>query len=205
VEVDMTPRSRLTLSAPLLLALALAGCATAPPGPPPEPSYTAIAIEHGRILEVEPVARPSNVPAGAMVGGLIGLIASGHHPGDKLAGMIAGAFVGGAVTAAAESALPAWMYTVGLLDGRTVRVVTEQPDLRRGDCVAVETDQFTNLRRVSGALCEPTPPEPDVPALAQRAQEDAARCSAAKEELLRARSRDEVDVAVRKVRVLCGT
>ena len=200
----MTPRSRLTLSAPLLLALALAGCATAPPGPPPEP-YTAIAIEHGRILEVEPVARPSNVPAGAMVGGLIGLIASGHHPGDKLAGMIAGAFVGGAVTAAAESALPAWMYTVGLLDGRTVRVVTEQPDLRRGDCVAVETDQFTNLRRVSGALCEPTPPEPDVPALAQRAQEDAARCSAAKEELLRARSRDEVDVAVRKVRVLCGT
>jgi hypothetical protein len=200
----MTPRSGLSLSAPLLLALTAAGCATSPPAPPPEP-HAAIVIDHGRILAVEPVARPSHVPAGAMVGGLIGLIASGHHPAEKLAGMIAGAFVGGAVTAAAESALPAWMYTVGLLDGRTVRVVTEQSDLRPGDCVAVETERFTNLRRVSGALCEPAPPEPDVPALAQRAQEDAARCTAAKEELLRAQSTEEVDVAVRKVRVLCGT
>lgn len=189
------------------LAVASAGCATAPPGPPPEP-YTAIAIEYGRIAAVERVARPSNAPAGALLGGLIGLVASGghhHHPADQLAAMIAGAFVGGAVTAAAESAMPGWMYTVGLLDGRTVRVVTEQPDLRPGDCVAVETAQFTNLRRVSGALCEPPPPEPDDAAVARTAQEDAARCSAAKEELLRARTAEEVDVAVRKVRVLCGT
>jgi outer membrane lipoprotein SlyB len=203
----MTSRPGLTLPS-LVAAVAVAsGCATSPEGPPPEP-YVAIAIEHGRIVEAEHVARPSNAPAGAMLGGLIGLVASGHHPhhpAEALAGMIAGAFVGGVVTAAAESAMPAWMYTVTLLDGRTVRIVTEQPDLRPGDCVAVETARFTNLRRVSGALCETAPSEPDDAALSQRAQEDAARCSAAKEELLRARSRDEVDVAVRKVRVLCGT
>ncbi|WP_242344474.1 hypothetical protein [Anaeromyxobacter terrae] len=200
----MTPRPRSTLAVPLLSALALLACATTPPGPPPEP-YTAIAVEHGTITAVERVARPSNAPAGAMVGGLIGLVASGHHPAEKLAGMIAGAFIGGAVTAASESALPSWIHTVTLLDGRAVQVVTEQADLRPGDCVQVETGRFTNLRRVSGALCEPAPPEPDDAALAQRAQEDAGRCSAAKEELLRARTREEVDVAVRKVRVLCGT
>jgi outer membrane lipoprotein SlyB len=201
----MTSRPRLAIAS-LVAELAFSsGCAHPPEGPPPEPYVT---IEHGRVVEAEHVARPSNAPAGALVGGLIGLLATGghhHHPADALAGLIAGAFVGGALTAAAESALPAWMYTVTLLDGRTVRVVTEQPDLRPGDCVAVETARFTNLRRVSGALCEPAPPEPYDPALARSAQEDAARCSAAKEELLRARDAAEVDVAVRKVRVLCGT
>lgn len=200
----MTPRRRCPLAVLLLLGLTLPRCATPPGGPPPAP-YVAIAVEHGRIVEVENVSGPSNAPAGAMLGGLVGLVASGHHPGEKLAGMIAGAFLGGALTAAAESRLPAWMYTVSLLDGRTVRVVTEQTDLRPGDCVAVETDRFTNLRRVSGALCDPAPPEPRDDALSRSVQEDAARCAAAKEELLRARGRDEVDVAVRKVRVLCGT
>ena len=188
----------------LLLPALIAGCVVAPPRPPPEP-YMAIAVEHGRITQVEVVRRPSSAPAGAMVGGLLGLILSGEHPGQKLAGMIGGAVAGGALTAAAEGPRQGWTYTVQLLDGRSERILTEQSDLRVGDCVAVETGGFTNLRRVSQAWCEPPPRAVDEERLEAEAQESAAQCQAAKKELLGARTKEDVDIAVRKVRVLCGT
>ena len=194
-------RSAAARAALALLAASVAGCASAPPGrPPPEP-YAPVAIEHGRITHAEWTQRPSSAPAGAAFGGLLGLLFSGPSPGERVLGVAAGATAGGVLTAAAEGTTQGWVFTVELAAGRQVRVLTEQADLRVGDCVAVETGRYVNLRRVSGALCDGPAPA----GWADRAQEDAARCEAAKEELLRAQGKEAVDAAVRKARVLCGT
>ena len=197
----MTRRARLCAA-----LFVVSACATTPPPSPPAP-YEPITIEHGRVVDAVLVRRPSAAPAGALVGGMFGLLASGHSPAEKLIGLMFGAAAGGALTAAAEGPLEGWTYTVQLEGARMVSVLTDQPGLRPGDCVAVETGRFVNLRRVSGALCEraPAPDGGEEPAFAAREQESAAQCHAAKEELLRARTREEVDVAVRKVRVLCDT
>jgi len=187
---------------PLAAAVALAGCAGAPPPPGPDP-YAPLTIEHGRITYVELAQRPSNAPAGAVFGGILGLLLSGPGAGEKLAGLAVGATAGGVLTAASEGPTQGWVFSIQFPDGRLARVMTEQGDLRVGDCVAVESGRWVNLRRVSGALCEPAPPPPDV--WEQRAREDASRCQAAKDELVRAQGREQVDAAVRKVRVLCGT
>ncbi len=191
----MTSRIALAAAAASLLACVVRA------GPPPEPPYQPITIQYGRIETVEAVERPSQAPAGAFVGGLLGLMLSGPSAAEKLVGMAAGAAGGAMVTAAAENASQTFAYGVRFLDGRAVRVIAEPLPLRPGDCVAVETGQWVNLRPVSPALCESAPrPDP----LADKAQADAARCHAAKEELLRAQGREAVGAAVRKVRVLCG-
>lgn len=186
-----------------LAAFSLAGCAAVQE--PPLEHHVPITIEHGRVVAVEHVQRPSSAPGGALVGGLLGLALSGDGAAEKLVGAVAGAAVGGTVTAAAEGPLTGWAYTVALRGGRAVRIVTEYGDLREGDCVALEHGRWANLRRVSPALCEPPPPpsyaERD---LAARERRGAEQCALAKEELVRAHTREEVDVAVRKVRVLCG-
>jgi len=184
------------------VALPLAGCVTTVPPPGPDP-YAPLAIEHGRITGVEPAQRPSSAPAGAVFGGILGLLLSGPSAGEKLAGMAVGATAGGVLTAASEGPTQGWVFTVQFPDGRLVRVMTEQADLRVGDCVAVETGRWVNLRRVSGAFCDAAPLPPD--GWEQRARDDAARCQAAKDELVGAQGREQVDAAVRKVRVLCGT
>jgi hypothetical protein len=182
-----------------LAALApLAGC-VAVHEVPPEP-YP-FRVDYGRVETVEVVARPSNAPAGAMVGGILGLILSGPSAAEKVVGMAAGATAGGVLTAAAEQSSPARAYGVRFPDGRLQRIYAEPLDLREGDCVAVESGRFVNVRRVSSAHCEPGPTPPPYPAKGER---DAQACAAAKEELLRAQGREAVDVAVRKVRVLCG-
>jgi hypothetical protein len=199
-----------TARAPALILLALAsggaGCIVQHRIPPP---YAPVSVEHGRVTGAELVQRPSAAPEGAVVGGLLGFLFSGGSAPEKLFGTFAGAAVGSAVAESNAGPRQGWIYTVQFLDGRSLRVMTERPDLRQGDCVAVESARYVNLRRVSDALCEPPPAAPG-PAegkvqgqIDERVQADASRCEAAKEELTRAKSREETEIAVRRVRVFC--
>lgn len=191
----------------LVLASSGAGCVVQHRVPPPY--GPPISVEHGRVTGAELVQRPSAAPEGAVVGGLLGFLFSGGSAPEKLFGTFAGAAVGSAVAESNAGPRQGWIYTVQFRDGRSLRVMTERPDLRQGDCVAVESARYVNLRRVSEALCEPPPAVPD-PArgraqgqIDERVQADASRCEAAKEELTRAKSREETEIAVRRVRVFC--
>ncbi len=190
--------SRVALLAGLAAVAPLAGC-VAVQDVPAEP-YP-FRIDYGRVESVEIVPRPSNAPAGAMVGGLLGLLLSGPSAAEKVVGVAAGATAGGVLTAAAEQSSPARAYGVRFADGRFQKIYAEPLELREGDCVAVESGRYVNVRRVSSAHCEPGPLPPPYP---RKGQSDAEQCAAAKEELLHAQGRDAVDAAVRKVRVLCG-
>jgi hypothetical protein len=191
-----------------------------------------VSVEHGRIVAAELVQRPSVSQQGAVVGGLLGFMLSGRSAPEKILGTFWGAAAGSAVAEANAGPRQAWGYTVQLGDGRLQRVLTERPDLRQGDCVAVEQARYANLRRVSDAFCAPAgppraaaslppaPAEPPVPAqppaaarppaepapdaaIDDKVQADAARCEEAKLGLERSKSREETEVALRKVRVFC--
>jgi hypothetical protein len=88
--------------------------------------------------------------------------------------------------------------------GSTTRIVTDQREIKVGDCVAVErVGQRANIRRVSAGHCEPSY------ATAARAVEDDARgaalkCDAAKQELADATTQEAADLAIRKMELLCN-
>lgn len=213
----------------VVLAVAVSGCVVERRLPP---QGRPVAVEHGRVVRAELLERHSAAQQGAVVGGLLGFMLSGRSAPEKIFGTFWGAAAGSAVAEANAGPRQAWGYTVQFRDGRTQRVLTERPDLRQGDCVAVESARYVNLRRVSDAFCAPpsatdatppAPPEaPQPPAAAQppepprlegerqpdaaiedKVQGDAARCEEAKDELARSKSREETEVAVRKVRVFC--
>lgn len=191
----------------LIVAVALAplavGCVVAEPVPT---HGRPIAVEHGRIVATEVVQRPSTAAQeGAMVGGFLGFLLSGRSLPEKVFGTFWGAAAGSAVAEANAGPRQGFVYTVRYGDGRTQRVLTERPDLRDGDCVAVESARYVNLRRVPDALCEPPPAAaaPAEPVIEERVQAQAARCEEAKDDLTRAKSKEETEIAVRKVRVFC--
>jgi hypothetical protein len=82
------------------------------------------------------------------------------------------------------------------MTGATEIVNSDQNDLIVGDCVVVEQGQYTNVRRVSSINCHlDQQPEHHVSA--------ANNCQKAKDELNQAKTNEEIEQAVIKVRTLC--
>lgn len=95
-------------------------------------------------------------------------------------------------------------YTVRGVDGGSVRIVTDQTEVRVGDCVTVEeAGQTANIRRASQTLCDPASAKARE-AVRPELQEEAAECAQAKQELVNASTVEAVDVAKRKVDILCS-
>jgi hypothetical protein len=160
-------------------------------------------IQFGTVRNVEQVQLQSDVAAGALVGGTIGLVASG---GSRTAprNAILGAAAGAAVTSAAQGNRTGIAYTVQMLDGSVVRIISDQTEIRVGDCVAIErAGQTNNIRREHPSFCA-SQNQPAVRALQPDIQAAAARCEAAKEELVNATTPEAVDVARSKVFMLCN-
>lgn len=181
-----------------LVALAAVGCDTQ--------SFRVgqrTSVQFGTVRQVEQVQLQSDVPAGALIGGTIGLIASG---GSRTAprNAILGAAVGAGATAAVQGNRTGIAYTVAMLDGSTVRIISDQSEIRVGDCVAIERAGDTNnIRREHPAYCA-RENQQAVEGVRRDAEAAAARCEEAKEELVRATSPEAVDLATRKVSLLCN-
>ena len=160
-------------------------------------------IQYGRVQQVEQVQLQSDVPAGALIGGTIGLIASG---GSRTAprNAILGAAIGAGATAAAQGNRTGIAYTVAMRDGSTIRIISDQSEIRVGDCVAIErAGETNNIRREPSAYCARENGQA-VEAVRQETEAAAAHCEAAKEELVRAGTPEAVDIATRKVSLLCN-
>jgi hypothetical protein len=81
---------------------------------------------------------------------------------------------------------------------RASRIGFRQGDIRDGDCVSIEQGQHANIRRVSSVHCEQQTSTP--PAHHAQAAEE---CDLAKQALIAADTDKALDIAIRKVRVLC--
>jgi hypothetical protein len=158
-------------------------------------------IRFGIVRNVQQVPLQSDAATGALVGGTIGLVAGGRRPARNA---LIGAAAGGAVTAAAQANRTGFAYTVELNDGSIVRIVSDQREIRSGDCVAVEqVGQTTNIRREPAGFCA-RQNEQAVQAVQQVTEAAAARCEAAKEELVMASTPEAIDLATQKIGLLCN-
>src|SRR5262245_7256593 len=180
----------------LLAALsAAAGCASQPR------AGQSASVRFGVVRTAEPTILDANAASGAMVGGRIGLVSGSGRRGSARNVMV-GTSIGTPV--GAPSLRRGVSYTVDLADGSAVRIVSDQIEIRPGDCVAVEQVRSTaNIRRTSERFCD----EQNARAVEEvqaSSRAEAAHCAAAKDELVRAATPDEVDLATRKIELLCG-
>ena len=157
----------------------------------------------GVVERAEPVTLDSNAGKGALVGGTLGLLsAKGKSSSSKARNAIIGAGAGGAIADASQGDRSAFRYTVRTGTGSNVTIVSDQKEVRVGDCVAVEESGSTaNIRRVAQSACEPAA-APVVAQIQPELQTEASECVAAKQQLIEATS-DQMDNAIRKVKILC--
>jgi len=160
-------------------------------------------IQFGIVHNVEQVQLQSDAAAGALVGGTIGLMASRSGRAAPRNALM-GAAAGGAVTAAAQGNRTGFAYTVELIDGSMSRIISDQREIRPGDCVAIErVGQTANIRREPSAFCARQNAQA-VQAVQTVTEAAAARCEGAKEELVNATTPEAIDLASRKIELLCN-
>lgn len=164
-----------------------------------------VKISTGIVQSAQSVKLQSEAGTGALVGGALGLLSAGGKSSSKKArNTIIGAGAGGAVASSAQGSRNGMAYTILTNDGNSIRVITDQAGIIKGDCVAVEeTGSTTNVRRMTPTACDP--------ASARARQElqgsfqmEATECHNAKQQLVDAKTADQVDLARRKMEILCS-
>jgi outer membrane lipoprotein SlyB len=157
-------------------------------------------VDYGRITAVERVSvrNQDAQVAGALVGGLLGVASgSGQSTSNRALRGAAGAAVGSRVGDAAGSST-AFEYTVLIGGTNTIRMVTEKPGLRVGDCVSVERGRFNNMRLVADERCEVVVTE-----ALQADILEADACNVAMQRVLEATTDADFERAERTMRILC--
>jgi hypothetical protein len=164
-----------------------------------------VSIQYGKVTGQREVDLQSAAPAGALVGGALGLASAGGKSSTKKArNAIVGAAAGGAIAAGGQGSRMGMLYQVDVGGGSTVQIVTDQREVRSGDCVAVEKSGDTaNIRRVSPSYCDKAN-DAAVKAVVAEASKDAEECAAAKQQLVDAATTDQADLAARKIGLLCN-
>lgn len=189
-------------------------CLTLPGGAVVADDTKVISTQYGVVERVLAVEEDSKHAGGAVAGGAVGAAVGPHgpkaHTGLRVA---AGAAAGAAIQGAATGGT-AYQYTVNLVNGGSATILTEQVDIREGDCVAVEQGETTAIRRVEANVCLAAQPASSKTSAAEAAtsstpagsQSDSAGtspCDIAKNELAAATTAESVDMAVKKVEILC--
>lgn len=164
-------------------------------------------VQFGVVTGAQEIELSSNAAQGALVGGMLGLatgLGGGGHSATTARNAIVGAAAGGAVTGATEGDRRGMQYTVRLMDGSSTRIVTDQREIRQGDCVAIERAGNTaNIRRAPVGYCDSSNQQA-VRSVESHASSEAIGCQTAKQELVDATTDEAVDLAERKINLLCN-
>lgn len=195
---------RVFVSTLLCLALALSGAAPVLADKiSRREKHRTIRVSYGVVVDIDEVKLKSGAGQGAVMGGMVGL-AAGHGQSGKnrRTSAAAGALLGALLARAAEGKHKAEGYAVRLTDGSTVKIIMDHADAQVGDCVAIEEGQTSNLRRVAAQMCDGPDLHTDEEVRGLH-DEQADACHEAKEVLLAAQSEAELDLAMKKVKVLC--
>ena len=164
-----------------------------------------VTVQYGTVIQKEQVDLNSGaVPRGAVVGGALGLAsASGKSKKKKARNALIGAAAGGAIASSSQGSTRGMLYTIDLGSNGMAQVVTDQTEIVRGDCVALEkAGETANVRRISSAYCEPSNAEA-VAAVAEDDAEDADECYDAKQMVVNSTTAEEFEFAKAKMTLLC--
>jgi outer membrane lipoprotein SlyB len=195
----MTMRAITAISTALVITLA--GCASTDPMTGSTRNQV-ISVQYGTVENIQQVAMAPDYGAGSVIGGVLGLLAtSGHSTGSQVAGAAGGAALGALISK--ETAGSGEKFTIRLVNGNTVDIVTENQDIRAGDCVTLEQGQHANIRRVSSVMCNTPASHPAYSAMHNSAVQESAECQEVKRELLNATTEQATDIAYKKMRALC--
>ena len=157
-------------------------------------------VEHAQQVQLK-----SNTGRNALIGGAVGWgLARNKSSCTQAAAALGGAALGGGGTKRAQGNNTAIQYTVRTSAGSAIQVITDQTEIRIGDCVIVEeTGKNANVRRKDPAMCRPAPKEV-MSQVEEELQEDATQCDAAKQKLFAATTPEEVEVAKQVMEILCN-
>jgi hypothetical protein len=165
-----------------------------------------VSIQYGTVVGSQPIDLTSGaVPGGAVVGGTLGLISgSGRSASRQARNAVVGAAAGAAVAHGSQGSTKGTLYDINLQSQGTMQIVSDQREIRQGDCVAVEkAGQTANIRRVSAGYCD-NANQAAVNAVAENAADDAQECHDAKQQLVDAQTTQAADLAGKKVSLLCN-
>lgn len=162
-------------------------------------------ISVGIVERAESLQLESQAGRGALVGGALGWgLARNQSSGRQAAAALGGAALGGGSANRRQGDRSARQYTIRVADGKVIQVVTDQTEIRIGDCVLVEeTSNSANVRRKDPAMCQPAT-EQVMAQVEDDLQQDASRCDGAKERLFAATTTEEVEVARQVMEILCN-
>lgn len=164
-------------------------------------------VQTGVVVAAQAVNLQSAAGRGAAVGGIVGYATTSSRQSSsrRARNTLIGAGTGALLTRSAEGNLNGMQYTVEVSPGTRITVVTDQTQVRVGDCVNVEQagSGTANVRRVSEALCEAAMSgQVDDQLRADMAQE-ADMCLQAKERMMEAETDEAFEIAMRRVKFLC--
>ena len=163
-----------------------------------------VTVQYGTVIQKEKVNLNSGaVPRGAVVGGALGLASAGGKSNKKKArNALVGAAAGGAIASNAQGSTQGMLYTIDLGSMGMAQVVTDQTEIVRGDCVAVEkAGETANVRRISSGYCQPANAAAVV-AVAEESAEEADECLQAKQMVVDATTSQEFEFAKAKMSLL---
>lgn len=164
-------------------------------------------VQFGVVSAAQEIELSSNAAQGALVGGMLGLatgLAGGRSSSKTARNAIVGAAAGGVATGVSEGDRRGMQYTVQMMDGSSTRIVTDQREIREGDCVAVErVGNTANIRRAPASYCD-NANQQAVRSVESHTSSEAIECQKAKQELVDATTAEAVDIAKRKIELLCN-
>ena len=161
------------------------------------------AVAYGKITNVSQQEKDTSgaKTGGAILGGVIGLYSGkGKSGSNKALRTLGGAAAGGAVSGSMARGT-IMVYTVNLVNGGTVRVGMDSGNFHSGDCVSVEQGSTNNMRRVSSEFCVHNKQVPEQ--YKAEHKKEANECVQVKQELLAAKTEEEVNTAHMKMNILC--
>ena len=170
-------------------------------------SGQSMSIQTGVVISSQAVNLQSAAGRGAAIGGVVGFATTSSRQSSsrRARNTMIGATTGALLTRSAQGSLNGRQYTVETGPGSRITVVTDQTEVRVGDCVNVEQagSGTTNVRRVSASLCEAVfNNQVDTEVQAYLA-EDADRCLQAKDRMMDAETDEAFEIAMRRVKFLC--
>lgn len=171
-------------------------------------SGQSMSVQTGVVIAAQAVNLQSAAGRGAVVGGVVGLAAtsSNRSSSRRARNAAIGAGTGALISRRAQGSLDGMQYTIETGPGSRIVVVTDQTQVRVGDCVNVEQagSGTANVRRVSESLCDAVFDNQVDEEMQTYMTREADACLQAKDRLMDAESDDAFEVAMRRVNFFCN-
>jgi outer membrane lipoprotein SlyB len=167
-----------------------------------------MSIQTGIVVATQAVNLQSAAGRGALVGGVVGYATTSSRQSSsrRARNTAIGAGTGALIARRAQGSLDGMQYTIETGPGSRIVVVTDQTQIRVGDCVNVEQagSGTANVRRVSESLCDAVFDNQVDEELQTYMTREADACLQAKDRLMEAESDDAFEVALRRVNFFCN-